>query len=145
MGNVIKRRVTNIFDIPLDIMVDIIGKGLILDRDESVVQLKINVGDGLLFDNTGKIVHDREKCEELTSSISTVKDVNLSVTGNKLTFTKTLSDHKIIRNKHGHIIDIVEDSVRSETVDLIITDPCYSTAVEIPERMETPETPNFYK
>lgn len=65
MGSVIYRKVNNVFEIPPDILVECIGKGLIVarkcdsERDENPkdapCSLEVNTGDGIGFDDQGRI------------------------------------------------------------------------------------------
>ncbi len=64
MGVVIYRRVTNIFDIPRDILVKCIGRGLIVDSEcdqhggEGPCCLEVDAGQGLGFDQGGALIVD---------------------------------------------------------------------------------------
>ncbi len=65
MGNVIYRRITNVYDIPSDILVECIGKGLVVHRreDSEISQeigavpcsLEVHTGKGLNFDHQGRL------------------------------------------------------------------------------------------
>lgn len=51
MGVVIYRRVINVYDIPLDILVQCIGRGLDVDRTGDYPKLEVALGAGLHYDN----------------------------------------------------------------------------------------------
>jgi hypothetical protein len=56
MGLFVRRRVINVYDIPLDILVETMGRGLTINRqDEEYPKFEASIGKGLYFDEEGKV------------------------------------------------------------------------------------------
>lgn len=145
MGLFIKRNVTNILEVPINIFVQFISLGLKVNRDDNQLKLEADLSDGLVFNKAGQIVVDQEIDESKSSIMTTQSSSSLSIDERKITLTKFLDDYKICRNKSGIIIDFKHLGTREEKDDVIIADIGYVSALSKPNRIPTSEKPSFYK
>lgn len=145
MGSVMRKRVVNVYDVPQDVLVNFVGRGLEMNREEAPVRLEVCVGTGLDFNDSSEIVVDDQIDEKQCTTMTHCVNTALSLDGRRLTLTKTLADYKVKRNQHGHIIDIEHTGDRIEKDELILTDLGYMSALSVPNRDDTKNFPNFYK
>lgn len=171
MGVMIYRRVTNVYDIPPDILVNCIGKGLVVVRDEHDAEehghehesrppcslevdvgnglhidcdnhLAVNIGNGLEFNCDGQIEIDTEPVT--TQIMTNVTDISLSIDGQKLTLSKTFTDYIVHKTAAGLVVDIEVSDSRIVTEDVLMVDYGYCGS-GTSARMSTPNLPNFYQ
>lgn len=173
MGVVIYRRVTNVYDIPLDILVETLGRGLTLNREGQVPLLEPSIGTGLKFNEEGQVVvntgngltvdelgkisvdfgcavtFDEAVDETKTTEMMVQIDSQLSLNAQKLTLKKKYQKYTIQRNKNGIVLYIIAGDVTEKDDDVIIGVPYgygygYGCKDHKPARENTPEYPNFY-
>lgn len=145
MGSVSRKRVTNVFDVPQDILVNFIGKGLYFNREDKPPLLEVSAGSGLNYDAEGNLAVDAEVDDSQTSNFSVCVGTSLSLDGQKISLTKAFADYKILRNSHGLVVDIKLVEERQEVDEVILTDVSYTSALSIPTRDDSAQFPNFYK
>jgi hypothetical protein len=145
MGSIMRKRVTNVLEVPQDILAKMIGRGLHVNREEFPVQLEVNTGDGLAFDESGALVVDMEVDESKCSEFILQTDSNLLLDGRKLTLRKIYTRFKIHRNYDNYILDIVPYEQFESSDDVIMTDYGYVAIQNKSAREATPGLPNFYK
>lgn len=145
MGSVLRKQIINIFDIPKDIIVQLIGKGMLLDRHSEPMQLHVNAGDGLALFEDGTVGVDGMIHEPHCSIHSHISDIRLAFEGAVLTLTKVISDYKVLRNRAGFIIGIEFIGNREEYEQVTIIDNSYTAALSKPVHQHTASAPNFYK
>jgi hypothetical protein len=144
MGMVIRKTITNILEIPLDILLFFIGRGLVVNAKEHPPLIEVALGDGVTYDNDSRIVVDKEVDEDKCSMYTVVTNSSLSLDGLRLTLSKDYADYKILRNHAGMTIDLVLLNQYSDTDEVILTDHTYFGATHT-ERKETKTLPKFYK
>jgi hypothetical protein len=169
MGLVIYRRITNVFEIPLDILVETLGRGLHLNRSGQVPLLEPNIGTGLGFeenssfgvrygeglklDDLGRIsvdigcdmFKDTEPDPSKTVEVEVQIDSHLSLDAQKLSLRKVYRKYTVYKNASGHVIDFLPGETVERIDDVILAVPYgYGTGFMNSSREETPEAPNFY-
>lgn len=158
MGNIIYRRITNVYDIPPDILVECIGKGLVVRRSTEEISsencenhdhteqvpcsLEIDLGSGLAFNCDNKLEVDTTPVT--TQVLTNLTDVSMSIEGQKLTLTKTFTDYTVKKTESGLVVDIEVGECRTVTEDILLLDYGYC-GTGTPARMSTPALPNFYQ
>jgi hypothetical protein len=151
MGNVIYRRITNVYDIPPDILVNCIGKGLIVKTEEPVYEeseptipcsLQVDAGKGLKFDEGGRLEVDLHVTS--IETVTSLTDVSMSANGRKFVLLKTYTDYLVKRNHSGMIVEIEVCESRIVEEDIILIDYGYC-GNETSARITTPALPNFYQ
>lgn len=158
MGMVIYRRITNIYEVPPEVLEQWAGKGLIPNSDNPN-QVEINIGDGLIFTDQGKVALDvkvafdgiPDECK--TQIITNITDVNLTFEGRELILQKTLTDYAIKRNHAGILVDFLVGESRIEKQSVTFADCGYGGCgcgygyggYHISNRIGTEKFPNFYQ
>ncbi len=171
MGMVIYRRVTNVYDIPLDILVDTIGKGLTINRTGELPLLEpaisnglefkedgtvgIKTGDGIRINECGELVIDIicNECDTVvdpckSTEFSVQIDSSLSLDAQKLSLVKKYQKYTVQRNTAGVILDIIPGEITEKTDEVLICAAYgygYGSGQTKTYRPTTPEMPNFYK
>lgn len=145
MGSVMRKRVTNVLEVPQDVLAKLIGKGLHVNRDELPVQLEVHTGDGLAFGEDGALVVDMEIDPSKCSQFTLLSDSGLMIDGRKLVLKKTYTVFEICRNYDNYILDIKPVNVYDRFDEVIITDYSYVSIQNKSAREATPGLPNFYK
>ncbi len=145
MGSVNRPHITNVFDIPPDILVEFIGKGFKMNRGQAPIMLEFDCGNGLDFDNAGRVCIDVKIDREKSSDLEVLSNISLGFDGAKFYVIKTFNKYHLCRNGHGLIFDIVHLETREETEYVIGTDYGHVSAMARSERSSEPSAPNFYK
>lgn len=149
MGVMIYRRVVNVYDIPLDILVETLGRGLTINREAADFPLlEPDIGKGLRFDGDGKIEIDPTVDHYQSTEYIVQVDSKLSLDAQKLTLTKTYQKHNVLRNAAGVTVSVSPGDTFEETEDVILAVPYgygYSSADAKSLRASTSTAPNFYK
>lgn len=142
MGLLIKKQVTNILEVPLNIIVNFIGRGLSVNRSELPIKLEANIGNGLTFSQTDQISIDQIIDENKSFEFSECTNSSLSLDGRKLILTKQFANYKICKNKDGVVVDIIYLNSREEKDEVIFTDIGYTPSISNPQ---SNQSPTFYK
>lgn len=145
MGSVMRKRVVNVYDIPQDILVEVVGGGMKLNVQTTPPTLEVSMGTGMKLDKQDRVAMDTDVDEEKSTQYTQMTDSSLSVDGRKIILTKSYTDYKVKRNKDGVVFDIETLGVREETQELVLTDIGYVAALSKSERTGDPVSPNFYK
>jgi len=145
MGSVRQRRIINQYDIPQDLLLHFIGRGLEINRHQHPIQLEVAQGRGLVFDEQYRIAVDNEIDECKSSVYTSLTDSVLSIDCRKLILTKTYTEYKVCRNRDGLIIDLQAVRTWEDKDEVMITDHTYVSALSTSERENTTDSPNFYK
>lgn len=145
MGIINRKRLTNIFDVPKDILMNFIGRGLNVDREEILPMIEVSTGKCLLIDEESNVSVDLEADESKESIITVCSDVKLGVDGRKISLTKVYQDFKLVKTKDGIVTDLMLINTRTYVDESILTDYGYIPCLTIPQRESSDELPNFYK
>lgn len=103
MGTVIRSRVVNIFEIPTDVLIQLVGPGFEVNEN-------------------GKLGMDRHIDEDRSFEFVVQNDSSLWLEGRKLMLTKFFRKLKVLKNRHGHIVDMVEVGSWESTDEVLLTD-----------------------
>lgn len=145
MGSVKRKSVTNVLEVPKDILTQMFSKGFWVNREETPVCIEVFVGNGLDFDDQNALIVDNVIDETKSSFFTQMVDSTILIDGRKLSLLKRYKTYKIQRNCDGLILNIIpfEDFERCD--DVIMTDYGYVSVQAKSSREATPELPNFYK
>lgn len=142
MGSVIRKKTTNVFDIPQDILVEFIGRGLFINRNSLPPLLEISANHGIELKEDGSLGLKKGHSDH-SSVYSFLTDVSLKLDGRRLILTKTISFYEITRNCDKFIVDIKflhNDQIMEEVVFNDLGYCGMSTSF----RENSQESPNFY-
>lgn len=145
MGNFIARKIQSILEVPKEIFVSFLGKGLVVDKTKENLSFDVNNGNNLIINDKNQLELDVAVDQGKSIDLVVCDGVTMKIDGRKITLDKSFSKYVVKKNKCGLVIDISLDKTYSETEDHIVLD--YGSSVEALANNDSAKSngPKFYK
>jgi RNase P/RNase MRP subunit p29 len=144
MGNFISRKIQSILEVPKEIFVSFLGKGLVVDKTRENLSFDINNGNNLIINDKNQLELDVDVDQGKSFDLLVCDGVTMKIDGRKITLNKSFSKYVVKKNKCGLVIDISLDKSYSETEDHFVLD--YGSSVEaLANSAAKSNGPSFYK
>lgn len=145
MGNFIARKIQSILEVPKEIIINFLGKGLVVDRTKEALSFDVNNGDNLIINEKNQLELDVKVDEEKSINLLVCDGVSMKIDGRKVTLTKAFSKYVVKKNKCGLVVDLKLDKTFSEIDEQIVLDYGSSVAALNMNDSAKSDGPKFYK
>jgi RNase P/RNase MRP subunit p29 len=145
MGNFIARKIQSILEVPKEIIINFLGKGLVVDRTKEALSFDVNNGDNLIINEKNQLELDVAVDKGKSIDLVVCDGVIMKIDGRKITLNKSFSKYVVKKNKCGLVVDISLDKTFSEIDEQIVLD--YGSSVEALANSDSAKSngPKFYK